>query len=116
MYHVTVPEEILLVTLENTGGVGFISLDAGTSGAITLVAKSTHPKAVAFDRKQKVYNISVRAYMRACVCLCMYMCLSVCVPVVCKLYTTGKHSQSTYYIFWRLDIGGVNRLQNYKLL
>lgn len=49
-----VPEEILLFTQEDTGGVGFISLEPGQSEAITLVGKSTSPKAVAFDRKQQV--------------------------------------------------------------
>ena len=48
------PGEILLVTLQQFGEVGFISLDNAAYGGFSLVGRSKKPAAVTYDRLNQV--------------------------------------------------------------
>lgn len=52
--YISVPSQMLFVTLQQFGEVGFISLDSAADADFSLVGKSTKPAAVTFDPVNQV--------------------------------------------------------------
>lgn len=55
---VSVPEQLLFYTMQNTGEVGFVSLEGSRTPDGTIVAFSCHPTAVTYDPVNQVMFIA----------------------------------------------------------